>query len=66
MDIERETLVEIAVSVVAVVLFVATLVVVGSTNGASQLTSQGALSLVVTILGFVILMTIVGVFLDRR
>ncbi|MFC7234957.1 DUF7472 family protein [Halosegnis marinus] len=66
MDIERETLVEIAVSTVAVVLFVAALVVVGDSNGASQLTSEGGISIVATILGFVLLMAVVGVFLDRR
>jgi len=66
MDIERETLVEIAVATVAVVLFVAALVAVGTTYGAPQLSSNGGIALVAAIFGFVLLMTVVGVFLDRR
>lgn len=66
MDIERETLVEIAVSTVAVVLFVGALVAVGTTYGSSQLSSEGGIALVAAILGFVVLMSVVGVFLDRR
>ncbi|MFB6119324.1 transporter [Halosegnis sp.] len=65
MDIERETLVEIAVSVAAVGLFIAAVVVVGATDGAG-FTSTGALELVAVVFGFVLLMTGVGVFLDRR
>lgn len=66
MDIERETLVEIAVATVAVVLFVGALVVVGTTYGAPDLSSEGGIALVAVIFGFVLLMTVVGVFLDRR
>jgi len=66
MDIERETLVEIAVATVAVVLFVGALVAVGTTYGAPQLSSEGGIALVAAIFGFVLLMAVVGVFLDRR
>ena len=59
MDIERETLVEIAVSVAAVLI-------VGSSNGASGLSSTGAIELLGVVFGFVLLMSGVGVFLDRR
>ena len=66
MDIEEETLVEIAVSVVAVGLFIGGVVVVGGSNGGSGLTSTGGLELVAAVFGFVLLMSGVGVFLDRR
>lgn len=66
MQLEQETLLEIGVSVVAVVLFVAAVMVVGATNGGDQLTSHGATLVVGTVVAFIVLMTLVGVFLDRR
>jgi uncharacterized oligopeptide transporter (OPT) family protein len=66
MELERETLVEIGVSVVAVVLFVAAVAYVGATYGGSNLSHQGATLLVGAVVGFVLLMTLVGVALDRQ
>jgi uncharacterized membrane protein len=66
MQLERETLVEIGVSVVAVVLFVAVVAYVGAAYGGNNLTHQGATMLVGAVVGFVLLMTVVGVALDRQ
>ena len=66
MDIERETLVEIAVSVAAVAVFIVAVLIVGSSNGASGLSSTGAIELLGVVFGFILLMSGVGVFLDRR
>lgn len=66
MDIERETLVEIAVSVAAVGLFIAAVLIVGGSNGGTGLTSTGGIELIAVVFGFVLLMTGVGIFLDRR
>ena len=66
MRIERETLVEIVVSVVAVGLFIAAVVAVGTTFGDGQLTDQGALALVGVIVGFILLMTLTGWWLSAQ
>lgn len=60
---ERDTAVEIVVSVVAVVLFVVAVVAVGTVYGANGLTDDGALALIGVMFGFVVLMTAVGYFL---
>lgn len=66
MQIEQETLVEIGVSVVAVGLFVGIITYIGATHGGDQLSDPGPVLIVGAIFGFVVLMTIVGIFLDRR
>jgi hypothetical protein len=66
MDIEREMLVEIAVSVGAVATFIIALLIVGSSNGGSGLSSTGAVELIGVVFGFILLMSGVGIFLDRR
>ena len=66
MEIERETVLEIAVSVGAVVVFVALIVGIGVTYGGQGLSSQGGVALLGAIAGFVVLMTAVGYFLARR
>lgn len=63
---DRETIVEAAISTVAVLIFVAAVVVVGTTYGNDDLTSTGGVAIVVTIVGFVLVMTVVGIVLDRR
>lgn len=69
MDVERETVVEVAVSVVSVGLFVVLIVAVGvlfrSSEG-SGFTDTGALALVGAIVLFVLVMAGVGFVLDRR
>jgi len=67
MEIERETLVEIATSAGAVLLFVVALFVIGvlfTTNGGFS--QSGALALVGAIVGFILLMTGVAYFLSTR
>ncbi|MFC6725556.1 hypothetical protein ACFQE1_14510 [Halobium palmae] len=64
MDIEGETLREIVVSVVAVGLFVAVILAVGTTFG-NPLSGAGGLALVGAIVLFVLLMAGVGFFLSR-
>ncbi|MFC6731372.1 MULTISPECIES: hypothetical protein [unclassified Haladaptatus] len=66
MELERDALVEIVVSTVAVVLFVAVVVAVGATYTRDSLSSQGALALVGTIVGFVLLMAGIGFWLSRK
>lgn len=63
---DRETIVEAAVSTVAVLVFVAAVVVVGTTYGNDDLSSSGGLAIVATIVGFVLVMLVVGILLDRR
>lgn len=66
MNIDRETLVEIAVSTAATIVFVVAIVAIGSSSGAANLTSDGAIGIVAAIFGFIVLMTLVGIFLDRQ
>lgn len=66
MDIERETIVEIAVSTTATLLFVVAVVIIGNSNGAAELSSDGAVGILASIFGFILLMTVVGAFLDRQ
>lgn len=68
MDIDRETVEEIAVSVLAVGLFVAVIVGIGTafSPGGAELSNQGALVLVGAIAAFVLLMTGVGYVLSGR
>lgn len=60
MDIERETVVEIAVSVGAVGLFVAVLVGIGTAYNQGGFSTDGGVALVGAITAFVILMSLVG------
>ncbi|WP_338726763.1 hypothetical protein [Haladaptatus sp. DJG-WS-42] len=66
MELERDTVREIVVSTLAVVLFVAAVVVIGATYTKDSLSSQGALALVGTIVAFVLLMGVVGFWLSRQ
>ncbi|PSQ02428.1 hypothetical protein BRC94_01670 [Halobacteriales archaeon QS_5_70_17] len=66
MATERETVVEIAVSVVSVGLFIAVIVGIGSTYNSDGLTNAGALALIGAIAGFVVLMSLVAYFLAGR
>ena len=61
--VEREQLIEIAVSVGAVFLMLAAMVAVGSTYGTqnSTLSSQGGQMLVAVIVGFILLLTAIGI-----
>jgi hypothetical protein len=67
MELERETIVEIVVSFVAVSIFVGAVVFIGMTyGGTDQFTPDGGLALLGAIVGFVLLMFGVGVFLSGR
>lgn len=63
--VEREQIVEIAVSVGSVCLMIAAMVYVGSAYGteASTLSPEGGQMLVGVIIGFILLMTAVGIAL---
>lgn len=63
---DRETVVEAGISAIAVLLFVAAVVLVGMTYGGDELSSTGAVAVIAAIVGFVLLMAGVGVVLDRR
>ena len=66
MEIERETMLEIAVSVGAVIIFVVLIVGIGLTYGGRGLSSQGGVALLAAMAGFVFLMTAIGYFLAGR
>lgn len=66
MDVDRETKVEVAVSVVAVGLFIAAVLAIGATFMDGGLGQQGAFALVGLIVGFIVLMTAVGYWLSGR
>jgi hypothetical protein len=66
MEIERETMLEIAVSVGAVVVFVALIIGIGVAYGGRGLSSQGGVALLAAMAGFVFLMTGIGYFLAGR
>lgn len=61
MDADRETVVEIVVSVVAVGLFVAVILAIGETYNQGGLSTDGGMALVGAIAAFVVLMSLVGV-----
>jgi hypothetical protein len=66
MNIERDTVVEIAVSTTAVVLFTIAIIVVGSLYYNNGFSPPGAIALVGTVAGFVVLMSVVSYFLAGR
>ncbi|WP_132058941.1 DUF7472 family protein [Halorussus amylolyticus] len=66
MNVERETIRDIAVSVGAVGLFVAALAWVGLTYGGNGLTETGAIAVVAAIVLFVFLMTGIGVWMAHQ
>lgn len=66
MNIERDTVVEIAVSTTAVVLFTIAMVVIGNRYYTNEFTPSGSVALVIAIGGFVVLMSIVSYFLASR
>ncbi|WP_435155547.1 DUF7472 family protein [Haladaptatus sp. DFWS20] len=66
MNLEGETLRDIVVSVVSVGLFIAAMLVVGTQFDSGGLTEQGALAVVAVMLGFILLMTAVGLWLANQ
>ncbi len=63
---EEDTVVEIAVAVVAALVFVGAVVAVSAVFGVDGLNETGALALVGVVFGFIVLMTGVGFFLAGR
>jgi hypothetical protein len=63
MDLEEGMLRKIAVSVAAVVLFVAAILLVGLTYNEGGLGSVGGLALIGTIVAFILAMAAIGAFL---
>lgn len=66
MTIEREMVVQIAVSTTIVVLFSLAIVAVGVLYYSDGFTSQGAIALVGTIAGFIVIMSLASYFLIGR
>jgi len=67
MDIEREAVVQVVISAIALVTFVAATVVVStnySTNG--NLTEQGGVAIVGAIGLFVVIMVVAGLWMERQ
>lgn len=66
MEIERETLIEIAVSVLGVGLFIVATILVGAMFNQDGLTEDGAFALLGVIVVFVLVMAVVGYWLSGR
>lgn len=63
MDVDRDTVVEIVVSVGAVTLFVAVIVAIGDAYNRGGLSTDGGMALVGAIAGFVVVMSVLGLAL---
>lgn len=63
MDVDRRTVIEIVVSVSAVLLFVGLIVWIGHSFNEQDLTDAGGLALVGAIVLFIAVMTVIGVVL---
>ena len=66
MTIERETLIDVVVSLAAVGGFIVAVLLVGLSFGDGGLSGQGALALVALIVGFILVMTAAGYWLSGR
>lgn len=66
MEIERELVVETALSVVGVGLFIVLLVLIGARYTDDGLTATGGFALVGAIVAFVLVMTGIGYWLSAR
>jgi peptidoglycan/LPS O-acetylase OafA/YrhL len=67
MEIDRKTAVEIVVSAAAVLFFIGVVFVVGTTYGTNgDISGQGGLAVVGSIVLFVLVMTGVGAWLSRQ
>ncbi|HKJ59684.1 MAG TPA: transporter [Halobacteriales archaeon] len=66
MAIERETLIDVVVSLLAVGGFIVAVLLVGLSYGDGGLSGQGALALVALIVGFIVVMTAAGYWLSGR
>lgn len=66
MELDRETVTEIVVSVGGVALFIAALVVVGVTFNDDGFSAEGGLALVGLVVGFIVVFTGIGWWLSSR
>ena len=69
MEFDGETVRQIVVSGLAVVMFVVALVVVGQTYGTSDgsaISATGGLALVGLLGGFILVMALIGLWLERQ
>jgi uncharacterized membrane protein len=66
MDIDKEMRPKIALSLGAVALLVVVFVGIGLTFGANGLTATGGYALIGALIGFVLLMGVVGAYLSSR
>ena len=67
MSLDRETVTQIVLSFVAVLLFIAGSIFVSTNYGANgDLTEQGGVALVATIGAFIVVMLAAGLYLERR
>jgi hypothetical protein len=67
MELDRETVIEIVVSVGAVALFVAVIYTIGLSYGDDGLIGpEGGTTLVAAIAAFIVLMTLIGYWLSGR
>lgn len=67
MEFDAELLRQIGVSIGAAGIFLAALLAIGAAeNGADGLSADGALAMVGALVGFVLLMAILGTYLSRK
>jgi hypothetical protein len=67
MPLDRETVTQVGLSTVAVLLFVAGSAYVSTMYGTNgSLSAEGGVAIVATIAGFILLMLVAGLWLERR
>lgn len=64
MEIERETLIEVTVSAVAVGAFIAAVLVIGTLFSDNGLNDQGAMALIGAMVLFIVVMSAIGYWLS--
>lgn len=63
---DRDAVVEVIIALFGVAVLAASIVYIGSTYGNGNITPEGGIMLVGAVAFFIVLMSIIGVFLSRR
>lgn len=63
---DRDTVVEVIIALFGVAVLAGSIIYIGGTYGNGNITSEGGIMLVGAIAFFIVLMSIIGVFLSRR
>ncbi|MFP4625492.1 MAG: hypothetical protein ACLFNI_02730 [Natronomonas sp.] len=63
---DRDAVVEVIIALFGVAVLAGSIIYIGSTYGNGNITSEGGIMLVGVIAFFIVLMSIIGIFLSRR